>query len=182
MIRAVLIDDETKALKVLEKKLKSYCPQINVIGTASNTDDAHDLISGMQPQIVFLDVAMPGESGFELLKRLPNHDFELIFVTGFDSYAIDAIKFCAIGYLLKPIQNEELIEVVQKAEKRINERLDQQRYREFLENMLNPGNVQNRIGIPTESGLEFIPTEDILRCEGLQKYTKVFYDRQPGNS
>ena len=173
MIRAVLIDDEAKALEVLRQKLNIYCPEIEVINTANSTDEAYHLITTLRPQLVFLDVAMPKESGFDLLKRLPQLNFELIFVTGFDSYALDAIKFCAIGYILKPIQNEDLISAVEKATKRINEKLDQERNRQFLANLLSPGNTRNRIGIPTESGLEFIPTAEIVRCEGFQKYTKV---------
>ncbi|MEZ4956447.1 MAG: LytTR family DNA-binding domain-containing protein [Saprospiraceae bacterium] len=173
MIRAVLVDDELKALEVLKQKLTTYCPQVEIIGTASSTSEAYDLITTSHPQLVFLDVAMPNETGFDLLRRLPRLDFELIFVTGFDSFALDAIKFCAIGYVLKPIENEELINSVNHAERRINEKLNHERNQQFLNNFLNPGNTQNRIGIPTEAGLEFVPTEEIVRCEGFQKYTKV---------
>ena len=173
MIRAVLIDDESKAIEVLKQKLHTYCPEIQVIGTASTTELAYDLITANHPQLVFMDIAMPKENGFDLLRRLPNLNFELIFVTGFDSFALDAIKFCAIGYVLKPIENEELIDAVGKARRRIVEKLNSERNQQLLENMLNPGNSRNRIGIPTEAGLEFIPTEDIIRCEGFQKYTKV---------
>lgn len=173
MIRAVLIDDETKALAVLQQKLGAYCPQVEIVGTANSPQEGYELIVSARPQLVFLDVAMPKESGFDLLKRLPQLDFEIIFVTGFDSYALDAIKFCAIGYVLKPIETEDLIDAVGKAEKRVSEKIDQLRNKQFLENILNPGSVRNRIGIPTESGLEFIATEEIVRCEGFQKYTKV---------
>ena len=174
MIRAVMVDDEDKSLEVLRQKLLTYCPQVEIIGSASSAAEGFELITTARPQLVFLDVAMPIESGFDLLKRLPTLDFEIIFVTGFDSYALDAIKFCAIGYVLKPIQNEELVDAVQKAERRIDEKLDSQRNRQFLHNLVNPGAGTNRIGIPTESGLEFISTDNIVRCEGYQKYTKVF--------
>lgn len=180
MIRAVLIDDEAKALEVLKLKLNTYCPQIQITGCAVSTDEAYHLITTTHPQLIFLDVAMPKESGFDLLKRLPQLEFEIIFVTGFDSYALDAIRFSAIGYILKPVQNEDLIETVEKAMRRIKEKLDQERNRQFLTNLLNPGNVRNRIGIPTESGLEFIPTGDIIRCEGFQKYTRVHTIQKKG--
>lgn len=173
MIRAVLIDDEAKAVEVLKQKLGTYCPAIQIVGTAHSAAEGYDLITAIHPQLVFLDVAMPKENGFDLLRKLPNLNFELIFVTGFDSYALDAIKFCAIGYILKPIENEELIMATNKAISRIMEKMNQERNQQFLQNLLNPGNVQNRIGIPTETGLEFIPTEKIIRCEGYQKYTKV---------
>ncbi len=172
-VSAVLIDDEDKALQVLKQKLATYCPQIEVKGVASSSAEGYELINSLKPQLVFLDVAMPEESGFDLLKRLPQLDFEIIFVTGFNNYALDAIRFSAIGYILKPVENEDLIAVVQKAVQRITEKLDSERNRRLLENLLNPGHVRNRIGIPTEAGLEFVPTDEIVRCEGFQKYTKV---------
>ncbi len=172
-VSAVLIDDEDKALQVLKQKLATYCPQIEVKGVASSSAEGYKLINSLKPQLVFLDVAMPEESGFDLLKRLPQLDFEIIFVTGFNNYALDAIRFSAIGYILKPVENEDLIAVVQKAVQRITEKLDSERNRRLLENLLNPGHVRNRIGIPTEAGLEFVPTDEIVRCEGFQKYTKV---------
>lgn len=172
-VSAVLIDDEDKALQVLKQKLATYCPQIEVKGVASSSAEGYELINSLKPQLVFLDVAMPEESGFDLLKRLPQLEFEIIFVTGFNNYALDAIRFSAIGYILKPVENEDLIAVVQKAVQRITEKLDSERNRRLLENLLNPGHVRNRIGIPTEAGLEFVPTDEIVRCEGFQKYTKV---------
>ena len=172
-VSAVLVDDEEKALQVLRQKLATYCPQVEVIGIASSSTAGYDLIKKLKPQLVFIDVAMPEESGFGLLKRLPQLDFEIIFVTGFNNYALDAIRFSAIGYILKPVENEDLIAVVRKAVQRISEKLDSERNRRLLENLLNPGHVRNRIGIPTEAGLEFVPTDEIVRCEGFQKYTKV---------
>jgi two-component system, LytTR family, response regulator len=172
-VSAVLIDDEEKALQVLKQKLATYCPQVEVLGIATSSATGLELIKKLKPQLVFLDVAMPEESGFGLLKRLPQLDFEIIFVTGYNNYALDAIRFSAIGYILKPVENEDLIAVVQKAVQRVTEKLDSERNRRLLENLLNPGHVRNRIGIPTESGLEFVPTDEIVRCEGFQKYTKV---------
>lgn len=176
MIKAILADDEPKALKVLEEMLQKYCPQLEVIATANSAENAYQLITSSHPDLIFLDVAMPEESGFDLLRRLPSLDFEIIFVTGFDTYAIDAIKFCAIGYVLKPIQQQDLLEAVHKAEKRISEKSDLLRNKQLLHNLINPGNSSNRIGVPTTQGLEFIPTDQIIRCEGEQKYTRVFIE------
>lgn len=177
-IKTILVDDEDKALQVLQLKLLTYCPQVTVVGTANSPASAYDLIVREKPQLLFLDVAMPQESGFDLLKRLPRLDFELIFVTGFDNYALDAIRFSAIGYVLKPVQTEDLIEAVQKAEDRIAEKMDHDRNKRFVETMLSPGNTRNRIGIPSESGLDFVPVGDIIRCEGFQKYTMVYTQKQ----
>lgn len=174
IVSAVLIDDEEKALQVLKQKLATYCPQVEVKGLASSAAEGYHLIKELKPQLVFLDVAMPEESGFNLLQRLPPLDFEIIFVTGYNTYALDAIRFSAVGYILKPIENEDLIAAVQKAARRISDKIDSERNRRLLENLLNPGHVRNRIGIPTEAGLEFVPTDEIVRCEGYQKYTKVY--------
>ncbi|MFN0216743.1 MAG: LytR/AlgR family response regulator transcription factor [Saprospiraceae bacterium] len=173
MITAIIVDDEAKARAVLEEKIRQFCPQLHLIGQAEDAEAAYRLITEKRPALVFLDVAMPRESGFDLLKRLPNLDFEIIFATAFDEYALDAIKFCAVGYLLKPIQTEELVQAVHLAQGRIEQKLENIRNRQLLNNLLHPGNANNRIGIPTMDGLEFVPTSQIIRCEGLQKCTRV---------
>ena len=174
MIKAIIVDDEPKAKAVLEEKLRQFCPQVEVVGGALDADRAYQLIVHHKPDLVFLDVTMPGESGFDLLRRFNTVDFEVIFVTGYDNYALDAIRFCAIGYVLKPIQNKELMEAVDNAQKRIEGKNANQRYLYFMQHLLNPGNHQNRIGIPFLEGLEFVSTNEIIRCEGLQKYPRVY--------
>ncbi|MFN0216895.1 MAG: LytR/AlgR family response regulator transcription factor, partial [Saprospiraceae bacterium] len=124
MITAILVDDEPKARAVLEETIRQYCPQVAVIGQADDAAEAYSLITEKHPQLVFLDIAMPRESGFDLLKRLPSLDFEIIFVTGFGDYTLDAIKFCAVGYVLKPIQTEELIAAVDNARVRIETKVE----------------------------------------------------------
>ncbi len=173
MIRAILVDDEQSALGLLEDMLMELCPQIEIIAKANSAEDAFRLISAEEPDLIFLDVAMPKESGFDLLRRLPNLNFEIIFVTGFDSYAIEAIKFCAIGYILKPIQEAELIQAVAQAKKSISEKQQHNRNLQLIHNLLNPRSANNNIAIPTTAGLEFITTSDIVRCEGIQRCTKV---------
>ncbi len=180
MITAILVDDEPKSRAVLEEKLRQYCPQVTVIGQVGDAAEAFSLITEKHPQLVFLDIAMPRESGFDLLKRLPSLDFEIIFVTGFGDYALDAIKFCAVGYVLKPIQTEELIAAVNHAHIRIEAKMENERNRQLLHNILNPGNANNRIGIPTMEGLEFVATSQIIRCEGLQKCTRVVVQETKG--
>ncbi len=172
-MNAFLIDDEPKATKLLYSLLVEFCPDINIIGTASNAKEAYPLLLNQRPELVFLDVAMPEESGFDLLRRLPSIDFEIIFVTGFDDYAIDAIKFCAIGYIVKPIRESDLIRAVNQAAKRIQQKAAFDRYHQLIHNLTHPGQQDNRVGIPTTTGIEFIPTKDIIRCEGMKGCTKV---------
>lgn len=170
---AILIDDELPALSVLQDNLKTYCPQIQTLGTGTSAEEAMTLIQKHRPEIVFLDIEMPHESGFDLLRKMPRLDFEIIFVTGYDSYALQAIKFCAIGYILKPVRAEELIAAVNAAEMRVREKAEFNRNKQLLFNLTNPGHAANKLGIPTERGLEFVETAEIVRCEGIQRCTKV---------
>lgn len=180
MIKALIIDDEPKARALLEAKLQQNCPQIKVLAAAESATKARELLAQHQPELVFLDIAMPEESGFDLLRSLPRLDFEVIFVTGFGNYAIEAIKFCAMGYVLKPIQNTALVEAVENAHRQIMEKRMSERNQNLLDNLLQVGSPNNRIGIQTEKSLELIPTKDIIRCEGIQRYTKVYIkDRKP---
>jgi len=147
MITAILVDDEPKALKSLQDLLQKFCPDINIIGTAHSAAEAFDLITSKKPQLLFLDVAMPKESGFDLLQRLPSLDFELIFVTGFDKYAIDAFKFSAIGYILKPIETSDLIKAVHNASARIKLKTENHRNEQLLQNMTNAKSLSHLINL-----------------------------------
>src|SRR5210317_2671141 len=106
-IRAILVDDEVKVRHVLRIKIEKYCPQIEITGEAENITDAEIMIRENGPQLIFLDIQMPGGSGFDLLRSIEDLNFEVIFTTGFDEFAIKAIKANAIGYLLKPIRTDE---------------------------------------------------------------------------
>ncbi len=179
MIKTLLVDDELLSIENLKESIISNFPNLEIVGTAQNADEAFDLINTLKPELVFLDIAMPGASGFDLLRKLPELEFEVIFVTAFDQYAMDAIKFCAIGYVLKPINKEELLHAVHRAVKSIGQKNEFNRNVQLLENLVNPGNQNNRIGIPSPDGLEFVSIHEIIRCEGVQRYTKVlFKDRK----
>ncbi len=173
-IKTIIVDDEQLPRLLLSEKVLNMFPELEVVGEANNAETAESLIREKNPELVFLDIAMPGESGFDLIKKFPRPEFEVIFVTGFDEYAIDAIQTCAIGYVLKPIDDEMLNNAVQNAIERIQEKKENFRIQFLLDNLMNPGSYQNRIGIPTTEGLDFISIQDILRCEGDQKYTNVY--------
>lgn len=153
--------------------LEEFCPHVNVIATAESAAVAIPLITSLQPDLLFLDVMMPDATGFDLLKQLPNLDIEVIFVTSYDRFALDAIKFCAIGYVLKPIRESELIAAVNQAQVKINEKKENLRNKQLLQNLINPSSPNNKIGIPTSRGLEFMEAGSIVRCEGVQRCTKV---------
>src|SRR5689334_17547094 len=117
-LRAVLIDDERNGLDNLQQLLQTYCPGVTVLATAMNADDGRQIILQHQPDLVFLDIQMPGKSGFDLLQSLTRYNFEVIFVTAYDQYGIQAVKFAAVDYLLKPINIPELEAAVQRAAER----------------------------------------------------------------
>jgi len=179
-IKTILIDDERKSIAILKNKLERYCPNVEIIGETQYPKEGVSMINELKPQLVFLDVAMPEMSGFDLLAEINNPSFEVIFATAFDQYALDAIKHCAIGYLVKPVDNEDLVIAVENARINILEKTALQKNRQFIENMGVRTFQKKKIIISTQDGLEFIKVETIIHCEGVDGYTKLhFTDRTP---
>lgn len=175
LISAVIIDDEQNNIENLEILLQQYCPQLTVVATALNAADGKSIILEHDPDIVFLDIQMPGKNGFALLQSLQTHNFELIFVTAFDQYGIQAVKFSALDYLLKPIDTEELKTAVHKAIYRSSEKKQNKK----LENLLQVLEHQqqknlHRIALTSAKETRFIRTQDIIRCESSNNYTTFF--------
>lgn len=177
-ITAILIDDERKALSILSHKLKTTCPNIYIIGEAQSAMEGLDLIQQLTPDLVFLDIAMPEMSGFDLLKKIKHPAFEIIFVTAFDAYAMEAIKHCAIGYLVKPVDVEDLVEVVDRAMQNIEQKTALAKNELLLENLLTSASQHKRIAIPSLEGLEFISINSIIYCEGINGYTNINLENQ----
>lgn len=172
-IDAILIDDEPKAIAILQNKLERYCPQISVIGTEQNPLEAIKLIERLSPKLIFLDIAMPEMSGFDMLAKIANPAFEIIFITAFDNYAIEAIRHSAIGYIVKPVDNEELIIAVNNAMRNIEAKNALQKNQLLIQNLSQ--NQKRKIVVPTQNGIEFVKIEDIIFCEGTQGYTKIHF-------
>ena len=170
-IQAIIVDDEKNALKNLALKVSKYFPEITITHTFQNPQKAVEEINKKQPDLVFIDIEMPVLSGFDVLSKIENPDFEIIFVTAYNEYAIDAIKHCAIGYIVKPIDNDELVLAIKNALKNINHKSALEKNRLLLENLIPNGN--SNIIIPTQKGLSLIKTNDIIRFEGIDGYTKI---------
>ncbi len=170
MINCILLDDESKALKMLEKKLLKNHPNINILATFQEPEKAVDAIRQLQPDLVFLDIAMPNMSGFDVLSQFKDPEFEIIFVTAYDSYAIQAIKHAAIGYIVKPIDDDALKAAILKAEKNISMKVARENNRALLD-LLNQ--KSNTLAIPTQDGYIFIKVENLVRLEGADGYTKI---------
>lgn len=175
LITAVIIEDEQNNIDNLAILLRQYCPQVEITGDATNANDGEKLILQLNPDIVFLDIQMPGKNGFDMLQSLRTHNFELIFVTAFEQYGIQAVKFSAIDYILKPIDAEELKSAVQKAIYRSSEKKQNRKLENLLDVLQNEQQKDtHRIALTSAKETRFIKTKEIIRCESSNNYT-TFY-------
>ena len=173
MVKAVIVDDEPFCCSSLVILLERYCPEVKVSGIYHSGDDALHAIPKQQPQVVFLDIEMPGMSGFEMLEKLPVIDFEIIFTTSYDQYAIKAIRFSALDYLLKPIDREELQKAVQKVIQRSHYPLPQQ-LEILLQKIHQPISSVQKIALPSMEGLQMVDVNSIISCASDSNYTIFF--------
>jgi two-component system LytT family response regulator len=172
MIKAILIDDEKHCRETLAIQLEKYCPQVKLLAECSSAVEGLQAITDFDPHVVFLDVEMPLMNGFEMLGQLPSIPFELIFTTGYDAYAIKAIRFSALDYLLKPIDKDELIKAVGKISPQRQSHLSQQ-LDILLEKLSNKPVALQKIALPTLEGYELVPIVNIIQCESDGNYTYV---------
>jgi two-component system LytT family response regulator len=170
MIKAIIVDDEPYCCETLEIMLGKFCPGISLEASCRSGVEALDALKHFSPQLVFLDIEMPYMNGFEFLEKVKTINFELIFTTSYDQYAIKAIRFSALDYLLKPIDREELIQAVAKVSKRLQSPSEQQL--ELLLRKINePKKQVKRIALPTMEGLQMIEIDSIISCSSDSNYT-----------
>lgn len=172
-MKAILVDDERNNLTNLEQLLKEYCPGVEVIATALNAADGQRMILQHRPDLLFLDIQMPGKSGFDLLRELPEPGFEVIFVTAYDQFAVQAVRFSAVDFLLKPVNIEELQAAVNRAWTRYRDKQRNLQLENLLQ-LLQAGKEDHRIAIATLRETRFIRTAGIVRCESSNNYTAIF--------
>lgn len=170
MIRCVLVDDEQQNITLLQKLIVAFCPQLDIVGTSTAMTEATKLIREVKPQLVFLDVEMPGGTTFDLLELLKPIDFEMIFVTGHTDYAIKAFRYSALDYLMKPVMVDDLVNAVQKAIEKIGSQSINQRLDTFIQFQQNKNPA--RIALPSKEGLEFYNVADIVACAAEGAYTR----------
>lgn len=170
----VIIDDEPDSVDFIASIISEYCPGLEVTGKAHNVNDGAKLISEIKPELVFLDVEMPNGTGFDLLTHFPEKDFDVVFITAFNHYAIRAIKFSAVDYILKPINISEFIEAVGRVvhKRSTNTYPTGKNFEALLENLrsVNP----TRLVIPTSDGREYLNPRDIIRIEADRSYSWFF--------
>lgn len=172
MIKAIIVDDELGARESLSKMIEKNCKQLEIVAKADSAQAAFEAITSKKPDLVFLDIEMPNGNAFDLLEKFKEINFNIIFTTAYDHYAIKAIKFSAVDYILKPIDPEELTEAVKRFEKKQQGEpnvLDKQ-FKTLLSNV-RPENKLKKVGIPDGDGLIFINLSDIVRCESDGNYT-----------
>lgn len=174
MKTAIIIDDEMKGRIALKQKLLDYCPEVKLIGEADSGKQGIELIEKLHPDVVFLDIEMPGMDGFEMLKKISEKSFHIIFTTAYDRYAIKAIKFAAFDYLLKPVDIEELKQTVERITRSQPQNHTVKKL-EVLEQHLFTNTALNKIAIPTLDGLLFFNTADIIDLEARSNYTEIHF-------
>jgi two-component system LytT family response regulator len=174
MIRTVIVDDEPNNVDTLKQLLLKYCPVVEISGIADSAQSGQVIIHDLQPDLVFLDIEMPYGNAFELLNNITPINFEIIFVTAFDNYAINAIKYSALDYLLKPVNIMELQGAVQKAVDRIKVKNISQKIDTLFYNLNTAKPLQHKMALPTLDGLIFVNVKDLVWLEARGSYTFIY--------
>jgi two-component system LytT family response regulator len=170
----VVIDDEPDAVNFISTIIKEYCPGLEVVGKANSVKEGIILINDVKPDLVFLDVEMPNGTGFDLLANFPEKNFDVVFITAFNHYAIRAIKFSAVDYILKPVNISEFIESVNKIihRRKTKQSFGNENFEALLENLRT--SYPSRLVIPTSDGREYLNPKDIIRIEADRSYSWFF--------
>jgi len=170
-LKTIIVDDEPDAVDFISSIIGEYCPGLEVAGKAYDVKDGVQRIKELKPDLVFLDVEMPHGTGFDLLENFPDKDFDVVFITAFNHYAIKAIKFSAVDYILKPININEFIEAVNKVLQKRTSNLyrGNENIKILLENLRT--GLPSRLAIPTSDGMEYLNPKDIIRIEADRSYS-----------
>lgn len=175
MIKAIIVEDEQHCIDRLSGLLASVCKQsVHLMGTFQSVEDGLHAINTVQPDVVFLDVELHDQTGFDLLRQVKKVQFEVIFTTGFDKYAVQAFKFSAIDYLLKPVDSDDLQQAIEKLRTKVSWDDISQKLDALFHNLKNIEGVSKKIGVPTMNGFVFLEVSDIIRCESDINYTNIF--------
>jgi len=178
MLRAIVIDDIETIRKRNITIIKANCPNITIIGQADSVASGEKIIRQLSPDIVFLDVEMPDGTGFELLQKLSPFNFKVIFITGYEDFAIKAFRFSAIDYLLKPLNAQDLVEAVRKAEDSLSKEVFDMKLHNLFANLERPKNLQKLI-LKTSDRIYSINIQDIVHCESDKNYTTFNFINAP---
>ncbi|MBO5957592.1 MAG: response regulator transcription factor [Bacteroidales bacterium] len=175
MIRCVIVEDEEMARKVLKSLLAQYCQDVMVCAEADDIVSGKNMIETFHPDLVFLDIEMPGGSGFKLLTSIEDKDFEVVFITAYEQFAIKAIRHDALDYILKPIDPKELVAAVEKVKEAKYKKTLKKQYDSLLKNLDPEQLVVRKISLSTADKIHLINVDDIIRCESDNYYTIIFF-------
>ena len=175
MIKALMVDDEQSSLDLLQWLVGQYCPDISSVKTARSVSEAMLLIRSFRPDIVFLDIQMPHQSGFDLLTTVDNWNFEVIFTTAYNEFAIQAIRFSALDYLLKPIDEAELKKAIERYKaKRIYAPAGQLLFRNFIQNISQGNRDKFKLALAGASEVKYVQLDEIIHLQAESNYTHIF--------
>jgi len=174
MIRGIIVEDEKHSRETLLGMLDRYCKNVEIVAQADSYRGGLEKIREYKPDVIFLDIQMPDGSGFRLLEELDEINFEIIFTTAFDQFAIKAIKYSALDYLLKPIDPEELVKALKKVESKISKQAVNENIQVLLDNIKSREPEPHKIVLSTSEKIHIIETDQILRCESDNYYTIFF--------
>ncbi len=182
MIKALIVDDKTSAIELLRWLIRENCPEITSVTSAISVAEALPLIENFEPDIVFLDIQMPQETGFDLLTKVKKWNFEVIFTTAFNEYAIQAIRFSALDYLLKPVSANDLKTAMERYQtKRKFVPGGEELYRNFLANLRPTANKPLKLALPGVGDVQYVLLEDIIRLQADRNYTRLFFRKVPAS-
>lgn len=173
---AIIIEDEEVSREILRNYLASYCPDVELKGEAGNIEGGEKLIRNYNPDIVFLDIEMPYGNGFDLLEKIDDINFEVIFITAFSDYAIKAINLSASSYLLKPIDIDELVGAVEKIKNNILNHSETFSTKILAENIKTLNNKEQKMVLPQMDGFEVVKICNIIRAEASDNYTILYLE------
>ena len=173
-IKAIIIDDEAKSRNTIKAIINKYADNTEIIAEAESAKVAIKLIEKLQPNLLLLDINMPYESGFDLLKQLPKRKYHVIFITAYEGFALRAIKFHAFNYILKPVNIDELLNSLNELEKIIHIQNDYDQLKELIADLNEPKVEKHKIAIPAKEGREYIQISDIVRLEADGSATWLF--------
>ena len=173
MKKAIVIDDENRTRDLIVKMINSFGLDIEAIAGGTNVQTGIQSIEEMHPDIVFLDIQMPDGTGFDVLKAVKDKNFEVIFITAHEEFAIKAIKFSALDYILKPIDQNELKAAVENAIRTVDEKREETTQFETLQHNINP-NVKRRLVLKTQESVHVVELDTIIRCEADRNYTSFY--------
>ena len=175
MIKAIIVDDELASIDLLKWLIEQYCPDISSLKTARSVKEALPLIKSFEPDIVFLDIQMPHESGFDLLTTIDKWNFEVVFTTAYNEFAIQAIRFSALDYLLKPVDEKELQKAIERFKaKRIFAPAGQLLFRNFIQNISQNNKEKFKLALADTSEVKYVELDDIIRLQAESNYTHVY--------